>query len=303
MLDHIELFCGLGGFRLGLGEYAVTMAAVEKNPKSMEVYNNNFSDQVLNCRVEDFDPRGFPCDLITASLPSNICGSNAASSSEKRDQCGEILKGFLKCVHISNCQHVIFEGPRDFGRQANFRNRVINELHSLGFQTVQRILSAERFGLPQRREKFFIIASRSGIPQLPSSTVDRQTVREILEHDIENKYAKPNFYLSQKRIEGMKKHKTRHVLKGHGFGFSVLNLDTQSHALITGGMGLSRNIIKDPDNERLRFFTPRECARLQGFPDSYVLPKAKSVSYALLAESTPPPFVSAIINANGEWLK
>jgi DNA (cytosine-5)-methyltransferase 1 len=138
---------------------------------------------------------------------------------------------------------------------------------------------------------------------LPSSEVPK--LREILEENVS-----PKYYLSQKYLDGLKRHRERHERKGHGFGYMVLDPNGVAHALVIGGMGRERNLIKDkappncykgpgdnprkPNSEGIRRLTPRECARLMGFNDQFKLPIADTYAYRVLAESVAVPLVRKI---------
>ena len=102
------------------------------------------------------------------------------------------------------------------------------------------------------------------------------------------------YYLSETYLETLRKHRARHEAAGNGFGYIVRDLNGIAGALVCGGMGREQNLIVDPrehDNEpttrikgeinreNIRKLTPREWARLQGFPDSFVLPVADTHLY------------------------
>ncbi|MEG1301841.1 MAG: HpaII family restriction endonuclease, partial [Erysipelotrichaceae bacterium] len=107
---------------------------------------------------------------------------------------------------------------------------------------------------------------------------------KILVGDILEKNEVPaKYYLSERYLETLKNHRSRHESKGNGFGYTVLEKDGISNAIVVGGMGHERNLIFDDrltnfevsgkkgelNREFIRKMTPREWARLQGFPESY----------------------------------
>ena len=102
------------------------------------------------------------------------------------------------------------------------------------------------------------------------------------------------YYLSETYLETLRKHKARHEAAGNGFGYIVRDLNGIAGALVCGGMGREQNLIVDPrehdtepmthikgeiNRKNIRKLTPREWARLQGFPDSFVLPVADTHLY------------------------
>jgi len=124
------------------------------------------------------------------------------------------------------------------------------------------------------------------------------------EHEVSVKY-----YLSTVYIETLKRHKARHEAKGNGFGYEIRNLDGKAGAIVCGGMGRERNLIIDKrltnftpithikgevNREGIRKMTPREWARLQGFPDDFRLELADTHLYKQLGNSVTVNVIEAI---------
>lgn len=117
------------------------------------------------------------------------------------------------------------------------------------------------------------------------------------------------YYLSDTYLETLKRHRERHEAKGNGFGYVVRDLNEVAGAIVCGGMGRERNLIVDKrlkdftpvtpikgkvNREGIRRMTPREWARLQGFPDSFRLPLADVHLYKQLGNSVTVPVIEAI---------
>ena len=117
------------------------------------------------------------------------------------------------------------------------------------------------------------------------------------------------YYLSTVYLETLKKHKERHAAKGNGFGYEIRDWDDVAGAIVCGGMGRERNLVIDKrqedliptthikgsiNKEGIRKMTPREWARLQGFPDSFVLPLADTHLYKQLGNSVTVNVIEAI---------
>jgi DNA (cytosine-5)-methyltransferase 1 len=117
--------------------------------------------------------------------------------------------------------------------------------------------------------------------------------------------------LSARLLAGLKKHKSRHAEKGNGFGFAVRSHNEHAGTLVIGGMGKEKNLVKallpaaadvsvgnrGPRNrEGLRRLTPREWARLQGFPEGFKLHPRESQAYKQLGNSVAIPVVSAVVS-------
>ena len=141
--------------------------------------------------------------------------------------------------------------------------------------------------------------------QFPKPTDPTKVIRDIMEENpVSAKY-----YLSDVYIETLKRHKARHEALGHGFGYEIRDLDSVAGAIVCGGMGRERNLIVDKrqknltpvthikgnvNTEGIRKMTPREWARLQGFPDSFKLVLADTHLYKQFGNSVSVPVIAAI---------
>ena len=116
------------------------------------------------------------------------------------------------------------------------------------------------------------------------------------------------YYLSKQYLDTLEKHKARHESKGNGFGFEIIPDNGIANAIVVGGMGRERNLVIDnritdftpPTNikgevnrEGIRKMTPREWARLQGFPDNFIIPVADASAYKQFGNSVAVPAIQA----------
>ena len=137
---------------------------------------------------------------------------------------------------------------------------------------------------------------------------------DIMEdHEVSVKY-----YLSTQYIETLKRHKARHAAKGNGFGYEIIDIDGVSNAIVVGGMGRERNLIIDNrltnftpithikgevNREGIRRMTPREWARLQGFPDKFKIVVADASAYKQFGNSVAIPAIQATAEQELKTLK
>ena len=139
----------------------------------------------------------------------------------------------------------------------------------------------------------------------PEPTDTTKTIRDI----IEKKPVSAKYYLSTTYLECLEKHKARNEAKGNGFGYEIKDLDGISNTIVRGGMGRERNLIVDKrlkdftpvthikgevNREGIRRMTPREWARLQGFPDTFNLPLADVHLYKQFGNSVTVNVIEAI---------
>lgn len=319
----IDLFAGIGGIRMGFeeafGEDISTVFVSEFDEPACKTYRANFGDsptiagditQIDASEVPDFDIclAGFPCQAF--SLAGQRKGFDDDFKGKAR---GTLFFDTLRvCTDRVNKPKVIFcENVKglpmhDKGRTLKV---ILGALREDGFEPYYKVLNSKDFGVPQNRERIYIVAFRKDVDPgsfvFPKGTEKKQTIRDILEKaPISSRY-----YLSDTYLETLRRHKARHQEQGHGFGYVVRDLDGIAGTIVCGGMGRERNLIVDHrkhsmdpvtnikgeiNKEDIRKMTPREWARLQGFPDSYNFPLADTHTYKQLGNSVTVPVIRAI---------
>ncbi len=172
-----------------------------------------------------------------------------------------------------------------------------------------QVLNSKDFGVPQNRERIYIVAFRNDIDskdfRFPIGTCSDTCIRDIMERDV----VSVKYYLSTAYMDTLRKHKERHKAKGNGFGYEIRDLFGQAGAIVCGGMGRERNLIIDNrlidftpvthikgevNREGIRKMTPREWARLQGFPDEYKLILADTHLYKQFGNTVTVTVIEAI---------
>jgi DNA (cytosine-5)-methyltransferase 1 len=199
----------------------------------------------------------------------------------------------------------------DKGRTLDVILRTLRE--DLGYFVPEpRVMNAQHFGVPQHRERIFIIGFKNKAAfnrfSYPKPLKVKKVIADIKEKDV----VPVKYYLSAQYLSTLKAHRQRHSDKGNGFGYEVLSDDAIANAIVVGGMGRERNLlidhrlkeftpttnIKGPVNrEGIRKMTPREWARLQGFPDRFQIPVSDAQAYKQFGNSVAVPAVQATANA------
>jgi DNA (cytosine-5)-methyltransferase 1 len=159
------------------------------------------------------------------------------------------------------------------------------------------VLNAKNFGLPQNRERIFIVGFLKYINfQFPEPPMTETRVGDILDTAVPEKYT-----ISDKLWEGAKKRKERYREKGYGFGFSLFNKESRYTSTISARYykdGAEIWIDQAPKNPRK--LTPNEARRLQGFPDGFKIPVSDGQAYKQFGNAVP---VSVIREIAKEMLK
>ncbi len=319
----IDLFAGIGGIRLGFDrafkENINTVFVSEWDEKAQETYRANFKDdfkiagditKIPESEVPAFDIclAGFPCQAFS------MAGKHQGFEDNYRGSCRGTL--FLDVARICDyhkpkvifCENVKGLTIHDRGRTYKIIKKTFEDL---GYKVFDKILNSKDFGVPQNRERIYLVAFRNDIAPkkfiFPEATDSSKILWDIREEDpVPAKY-----YLSNTYLTTLLAHKKRHESRGNGFGYEIRDWGDIAGAIVCGGMGRERNLVVDNRQKNLvptthikgeinpygiRKMTPREWARLQGYPDSFVLPLADTHLYKQLGNSVTVNVIEAIAN-------
>ncbi len=329
----IDLFAGIGGIRLGFeeafGEQIETVFVSEWDEHAQKTYRANFEDdfdisgditQICEKDIPQFDIclAGFPCQAFS------LAGKRQGFNDDYKGLCRGTL--FLDVARICEehkpsvifCENVKGLVIHDRGRTLQIIKKTFADLGYKVFTNNDKTLNSKDFGVPQNRERIYIVAFRNDIApekfEFPQGTDDSKRIKNIIEE-----YAVPaKYYLSEKYLDTLRKHKARHEAKGNGFGYEIRGMDDIAGAIVCGGMGRERNLIVDKrqknltptthiqgeiNKEGIRKMTPREWARLQGFPNTFKLPLADVHLYKQFGNSVTVPVITEIAKKIKEVLE
>lgn len=260
-----------------------------------QTYEVNFGENPIG-DITKTDLNSIPThDLLLAGFP---CQSFSIAGKQLgfEDIRGTMFFYIAKILQLKQPKCFMLENVKNLmSHNKGNTFKVIKEiLTNLGYQIHYTILNAKHYGLPQNRERVYIVGFKDKIPfNFPVYHSASIHLNFILENNVLEKY-----YISQKYLDGLKAHRARNEAKGYGFGYKVLSRLGIANTIVCGGSGHERNLVHDflrtKNNEGIRKMTPREWARLQGFPEEFVLPCSNTQSYKQLANSVPIPVIEAI---------
>ena len=246
--------------------------------------------------------RGFPCQAF--SIAGRRGGFEDTRGTLFFDVAEIIKKKRPKAIFLENVK-----GLRNHDKGKTLAT-ILNVLREdLNYYVPEpQILNAKEFGVPQNRERIFIVGFRKDLGindfQYPIST-DKDS---ILENILEENEVSVKYYLSTTYVQTLKNHRARHESKGNGFGYEIIPKDGTANAVVCGGMGRERNLILDDrltnfkpitnisgkaNREGIRKMTPREWARLQGFPDNFKIVVSDAQAYKQFGNSVAVPAIQA----------
>ena len=305
----IDLFAGIGGMRLAFEKAGFEIVySNDVNKHACVTYRANFGDiderdvrQVDLNNVPEFDVLfgGFPCQPF----------SQIGKRDGLNDPRGQLFNEIIRFLDLRKPSAFVLENVKNLpkhngGKTYEFIKKSLTDAGG-GYTVYEKILDSKNFGIPQHRERIYIVGIRNPhrdfvIPER-SRAQGKKSLGEILERKTDEKY-----YLSQKYYEGLLRHKNRHAAKGSGFGCEVLDPKGVSNTLVCGNMGRERNLIKDRpvslNRWGIRRLTERECARLQGFPEKFKIPVSMTQAYIQFGNAVSVPVAHTIAKALVEYL-
>lgn len=313
--SFIDLFAGIGGFRIALQNVGGKCVFTgEWDTAAQKTYSANFGEipfgDITKEQTKKFIPDGF--DVLCAGFPCQAF-SIAGRRGGFADIRGTLFFDVAEIIRRKKPKAFLLENVKglvghDKGKTLD---TILNVLRNdLGyFVPAPKILNAKDFGLPQNRERIFIVGFRGGTGicefKYPGGNKKKMVFSDIKEATpVASKY-----YLSTQYLKTLKKHKERHESKGNGFGYEIIADSRIANAIVVGGMGRERNLVHDDrlvdftpttkikgvvNREGIRRMTPREWARLQGFPDKFKIVVADAQAYKQFGNSVAIPVVEAV---------
>ena len=250
-----------------------------------QTYRTNFGE-IDDRDIRAVDPKSLPeFDVLLAGFPCQPF-SMIGKRDGLDDPRGQLFNEVVKFLNVRKPRAFVLENVKNLlkhGRGETYKFiKAALEGAGGGYTIFENILDSQNFGVPQHRERAYIVGIKN--PHKPfvfpqgSSDEKKAKLKNILEKKVADKY-----YLSQKYYEGLLAHKERHAAKGSGFGCEVLDPKGVSNTIVCGNMGRERNLIQDKpisiNKWGVRKLTERECARLQGFPDTFKIPVSSTQAY------------------------
>ena len=168
---------------------------------------------------------------------------------------------------------------------------IVRVLNKMNYCLFIEVLNAKHFGLPQNRERIFIVGFKEMVNfQFPLKTKVKTRLGDILDKDIDIKYT-----ISDKLWKSHKARKKKAKEKGYGFGYSLFNEESEYTSTISARYYKDGSeILIEQEDHNPRMLTPREAARLQGFPRNFKIPVSNVQAYKQFGNSVPINVINAI---------
>lgn len=293
MIKFIDLFAGIGGIRTPfdeLGYKCVFSSEIDKY--AQETYYANFNEVPFG-DITLISPKKIPKhNILLAGFPCQPF-SNAGLRLGFEDTRGTLFFNILEIIKYRLPDVVLLENVKGFkGHDKGNTYRVVKQsLEALGYSFFSKVLNARDFGVPQNRERIYMVAFKDGYSDFtfPEHKCSSK-VSNILEKNVDPKYT-----ISDKLWEGHQRRKVEHRVKGNGFGYSVVNENSSYTRTISARYYKDGSeILVEQLNSNPRKLTPREAARLQGFPDTFKIVVSDNQAYKQFGNSVAIPVIRAI---------
>lgn len=298
----IDLFAGIGGIRIPFQELGGRCVFTSEWDKfAQKTYRVNFGEEpqgditkIPASTIPDFDVllAGFPCQ------PFSQAGLKKGFS----DTRGTLFFEIERIIKEKRPKAFLLENVKQLkGHDKGRTLRVILEhLNALNYYCKYEILRAGDFGVPQNRERIYIIGIDREYYDLPDNfefgfpipTHTPTRLGDILEENVDDKYT-----ISDSLWAGHQRRKQEHKEKGNGFGYSLFNADSvYTNTISARYYKDGSEILIEQEGKNPRKLTPRECARLQGFPEQFIIPVSDTQAYKQFGNSVAVPVIRAVAN-------
>jgi DNA (cytosine-5)-methyltransferase 1 len=305
----IDLFAGIGGIRLGVeqafGDDVETVFVSEWNKYSNQTYAANFEDpfpivgditEVPSEEIPDHDIllAGFPCQPFSIAGVSKKNSLGRATGFADETQ-GTLFFDVARIIDAKKPRAFLLENVKnlvshDKGNTFRVITSVLTE--DLGYHVYWKIIDGKNW-TPQHRERIYIVGFLDDVPfswdDLTLPEGGGGVFADVAEQNVPDKYT-----LSDKLWEYLRNYAERHKARGNGFGYGLVGPEDTTRTISARYYKDGSEVLVRQEGKNPRRLTPRECARLQGFPDSFEIPVSDTQAYRQFGNSVCVPAVAEV---------
>lgn len=318
--SFIDLFAGIGGFRQALqplGGYCAFSSEWDRSAQN--TYFANYGERPFGDLTEltregisakqirkwipnhDVLAAGFPCQPFSHAGVS----ARTAVGKEHGFACktqGTLFFDLMQIVAARRPKVLFLENVRNIENHDNGRTfeTIRESIEELGYDFKYAIIDASTL-VPQRRKRCYMVCFRKDLNidfRFPAFEGSPKPLSSILEDAPD-----PSFTISDKLWLGHQQRSARNVGRGTGFTAYTADLSKPSNTLVARYGKDGKECLVPQGRRNPRLLTPRECARLQGYPETFVLPSARTPAYKQFGNSVAVPVVSLIAVKIAEALR
>lgn len=302
-LKVVSMFCGCGGMDLGilggfeyLGKRYAKLPfeivyALDNDEYCTKIYNDNFKHKCVVQDIKSLDIASLPdFDVLIGGFPCQSFSISAQNPPRLgyKDERGMLFFEMVKILRERQPRFFIAENVKGLlsANKGKAFPMIIEEFENAGYRVVHKLLNADEYGVPQRRQRVVIVGFRDEEDynrfSYPIPIDSRKTLGDVIDLAADND---DKWFFSQKAVDGMMAVREK-MNKGR-----IQNLDEPCNTISSHLAKVSLNST-DPVrfvNGHYRRFTPRECARIQSFPDDFMLDSVSEArQYKAIGNAVPP---------------
>jgi DNA (cytosine-5)-methyltransferase 1 len=301
-LRFIDLFCGIGGFRLAFEKAGCKCVfSSDWNEKAQETYAANFGERphgdihsvaVADIPEHDILCAGFPCQPFSIAGVSKKLSLGKKHGFEDKEQ-GNLFFDIEAIINYHRPAAFVLENVKNLkGHDQGRTFQIIYDTltKALGYTVYYKIIDAQSV-VPQHRERIFLVGFKESrgfeFPEFPAQGPKLET---ILQDDVPEKYT-----LTDHLWKYLQAYAAKHKAAGNGFGFGlVTGKDTTRTLSARYYKDGSEILISQGPRKNPRRLTPRECASLMGYPKNFNIPVSDTQAYKQFGNSVVVPVVERV---------
>ena len=301
----IDLFAGIGGMRLAFSNWGDCVFSCEQDKNCQKTYRDNFGEipagdirkiEAYEIPNHDILLAGFPCQPFSIAGVSKKKSLGKATGFLDETQ-GTLFFEIARILKAKRPKTFLLENVKNLKSHDRGRTwKIITAtLNDLGYTIFSSVLDGKIF-VPQHRERIFIVGfDTKRYKNFINFNFDVEppekipALKDILENHVEDRYT-----LSDKLWNYLQAYADKHKAKGNGFGFGLPDLNGVSRTLSARYYKDGSEILIRQDKKNPRRLTPRECARLQGFPEDFKIVVSDTNAYKQFGNSVVVPLVTAV---------
>ena len=288
MLKIIDLFAGIGGIRMGFEQAFGAVECVfssEIDKFAVQTYATNYGEERIYGDITQVNENSIPDhDVLLAGFPCQPF-SQAGLKKGFSDTRGTLFFDIERILLTKKPKAFLLENVKqlkghDQGRTLKI---ILEHLTNAGYELHVQVLSAKDFGIPQNRERIYIVGFlEHGLGfSFTSGNGKSVKVGDILEKDVDEKYT-----ISDRLWQGHQRRKVENKLNGKGFGYGLFSaFSPYTNTISARYYKDGSEILIEQEGKNPRKITPREAARLQGFPESFKIPVSDAQAYRQFGNS------------------
>ena len=302
----IDLFAGIGGMRIAFetaGGHCVY--SNEWNKYCQRTYFSNFGEvpdgditKVVAENIPDHDilVAGFPCQPFSIAGVSKKNSLGRATGFEDKTQ-GTLFFDVCRILKAKRPKAFMLENVKNLcSHDKGHTFKVICEsLEELDYDVFYQVIDGQNY-VPQHRERILIVGfdrKRFGTDVNFTFDITPVTPKKVMA-DILESYVPDKYTLSDKLWQYLQDYAAKHKAAGNGFGYGIAPRDGVARTLSARYYKDGSEVLIAQDGKNPRKLTPRECARLQGFPDTFKIPVSDTQAYKQFGNSVVVPLMTDV---------